>query len=71
MNLVPFRDVIKGINGAIREAILNIIMLIPFGFLLPIRKKKKCNYYNSFFIIIFFIKRANAITVYMVSRTNK
>jgi len=40
MNLVPFRDVIKGINGAVREAILNIIMLIPLGFLLPIVRKR-------------------------------
>lgn len=36
MNLLPYRGVIKGINGAIRESILNIIMLIPLGFLLPI-----------------------------------
>jgi glycopeptide antibiotics resistance protein len=40
MNLVPYRDVIKGIDGAIREAILNIIMLMPFGFLLPIVSKR-------------------------------
>lgn len=40
MNLVPFIDVSSGI---IRQVVLNIIMTIPFGFLLPLIKNKKTN----------------------------
>ena len=39
MNLVPFIDVTMGRGDYIRQIILNIIMTIPFGFLLPIIKK--------------------------------
>lgn len=39
-NFIPFRDIREGYNGAIREIILNIIMMMPFGFLYPIIKKK-------------------------------
>lgn len=35
MNLVPFIDVISGRGDFIRQIILNVIMTIPFGFLLP------------------------------------
>ena len=40
INLIPFRDLRLNYGGAIREIILNIIMMIPFGFLHPIIKKK-------------------------------
>lgn len=40
VNLIPFRDLRLGYEGAVREIILNIIMMIPFGFLYPIIKKK-------------------------------
>lgn len=40
INLIPFRDLRLNYGGAIREIILNIIMMIPFGFLYPIIKKK-------------------------------
>ncbi len=39
-NFIPFRDIRLGYAGAVREIILNIIMMIPFGFLYPIIKKK-------------------------------
>lgn len=39
-NLIPFRDVRLHYDGAIREVLLNIIMMVPFGFLYPIIKKK-------------------------------
>lgn len=39
-NFIPFRDVIMGYDGAVREIILNVIMMMPFGFLYPIIRKK-------------------------------
>ena len=40
MNLVPFVDVLNGRGDFIRQVGLNIIMTIPFGFLLPLIKKQ-------------------------------
>lgn len=40
MNLEPFADVIKGRGDFFRQVILNIVMTIPFGFLLPLVKRK-------------------------------
>ena len=40
MNLVPFIDVLKGRGDFIRQVGLNIIMTIPFGFLMPLVKKE-------------------------------
>lgn len=39
-NFVPFRDLISNYNGAVREIILNVVMMMPFGFLYPIIKRK-------------------------------
>ena len=39
MNLVPFIDVLKGRGDFIRQVVLNMIMTIPFGFLMPLVKK--------------------------------
>lgn len=39
-NFTPFRDLTSNYHGAVREIILNVIMMVPFGFLLPIIKKK-------------------------------
>ncbi|RDU23525.1 VanZ family protein [Anaerosacchariphilus polymeriproducens] len=39
-NFIPFRDLKLNYHGAVREIFLNIIMMIPFGFLYPIIKKK-------------------------------
>ena len=40
MNLVPFIDVTLGRGDFVREIGLNVIMTIPFGFLLPLIKKE-------------------------------
>ncbi len=40
MNLVPFIDVSLGRGDFIRQIVLNIIMTIPFGFLLSLIKKE-------------------------------
>lgn len=39
MNLTPFVDVSYGRGDFIRQIILNIIMTVPFGFLLPLARK--------------------------------
>lgn len=39
-NFVPFRDLILDHKGAIREIILNVIMMMPFGFLYPTITKR-------------------------------
>lgn len=39
-NFIPFRDIRLNYGGAVREAILNVIMMIPFGFLYPIINKR-------------------------------
>ena len=46
MNLVPFIDVSGGNGDFIRQVVLNIIMTIPFGFLLPLIKNKKASLIN-------------------------
>lgn len=40
MNLIPFIDVIKGRDLAVPHAFLNVIMLFPFGMMLPVIDKK-------------------------------
>ena len=40
MNLVPFIDVLNGRGDFIRQVVLNMIMTIPFGFLMPLVKKE-------------------------------
>ncbi len=40
MNLVPFVDVLSGRGDFIRQVVLNVIMTIPFGFLLSLIKKE-------------------------------
>ena len=39
MNLVPFIDVLEGRGDFVRQVGLNIVMLMPFGFLLPLTQK--------------------------------
>ena len=43
MNLVPFTDVLNSRGDFIRQVVLNIVMTIPFGFLLPLVREKKIN----------------------------
>lgn len=56
INLIPFNDFLKGHGGAARELFLNIIMMIPFGILVPFIYKKKffstINYTFWFSLII-------------------
>ena len=40
MNMIPFDDYFSDRGDALRQIILNIIMMMPFGFLLPIVKKQ-------------------------------
>ena len=40
INIVPFIDLLNGRGDFIRQLILNIIMTVPFGFLLPLIKKE-------------------------------
>lgn len=39
-NFIPFRDLLLNYRGAEREIVLNVIMLMPFGFLYPLIKNK-------------------------------
>lgn len=39
-NFIPFRDLRLKYGGATREIILNIVMMVPFGLMFPIVKKK-------------------------------
>lgn len=41
MDLLPFDDYVSGRGDAVRQLLLNVIMMIPFGFLLPFVKKQK------------------------------
>mgnify|MGYP001172530585 CR=1 FL=1 len=40
-NFIPFRDVMHHYGGAVREVFLNVLLMMPFGFLLPLIKKKR------------------------------
>lgn len=40
INLIPFDDFMHGRGNVVRELVLNVIMFLPFGFLLPIHKKR-------------------------------
>jgi glycopeptide antibiotics resistance protein len=40
-NFTPFRDLTLNYDGAVRGILLNVIMMMPFGFLYPIIKKNK------------------------------
>ena len=57
MNLVPFIDVTFGRGDFARQIVLNIIMTIPFGFLLPLIKKENVKVLEvvlyTFFLSIF------------------
>lgn len=40
MSMIPFDDYLSGRGDTVRQIVLNVIMMIPFGFLLPIVKKQ-------------------------------
>ncbi len=50
MNFIPFIDVIKGRGDFLRQIGLNILMTVPFGFLVPLLKKEK----TSLLKVLFF-----------------
>ncbi len=41
MSLIPFRDIINGYDGSLRQVLLNILLTLPFGFLIPLISKNK------------------------------
>ena len=49
MNLVPFIDVFNSRGDFIRQVVLNVIMTVPFGFLLPLVKKENCKFLKVVF----------------------
>ncbi len=51
MNMTPFRDAIMGYGDYERQIVLNIIMTVPFGFLLPLCRElsgKVCGFFRIF-----------------------
>ena len=40
INLLPFDDYFHGRGDTVRQIVLNVVMMMPFGFLLPIIKKQ-------------------------------
>ena len=49
MNMNPFSDVFGGRGDFVRQVLLNVIMMIPFGFLLPLTNKK----YNFIKVVLY------------------
>ena len=47
MNILSFDDYFHGRGDTIRQIVLNVVMMMPFGFLLPVIKKK-----NIFFCAV-------------------
>lgn len=41
VNLIPFNDLIHQRSGALLEIVLNVLMMLPFGFLLSMKGNKK------------------------------
>ena len=41
VNWIPFRDLRLHYGGALREVVLNVAMMAPFGFLLPMLKPRR------------------------------
>ncbi len=50
MNLVPFVDLIEGRGDYIRQIVLNILLTVPFGFLLPMTRRRS---YTSTEVLLF------------------
>ncbi|ENH96193.1 hypothetical protein J416_11837 [Gracilibacillus halophilus YIM-C55.5] len=46
-NFIPFRDLLLHYDGALKGIFLNIIMMVPFGFLYPIIKKGKKSIFRT------------------------
>lgn len=64
MNLVPFIDVLNIRGDFVRQVGLNIIMTIPFGFLVPFIKKRKCETIKNCFLYFSIKFRYRIITTF-------
>lgn len=49
MNMVPFVDVITGRGDFIRQILLNVIMMVPFGFLFPMTQNPPVGFRKTIF----------------------
>jgi len=49
MNLIPFVDILMGRGDFIRQIALNIMMTIPFGFLLPLTDNRTAKFSKTIF----------------------
>lgn len=55
MSMIPFEDYFANRGDTVRQILLNVLMMIPFGFLLPIIKKCRfwrCIIYTFLFSLI-------------------
>lgn len=48
MNMIPFIDVMNNRGDFVRQVVLNVVMTIPFGFLLPLVRDGKTNILKVF-----------------------
>ncbi len=53
MNLIPFVDILTGRGDFLRQVVLNVIMMIPFGFLLPLTNKNNAKISKVIFYTFF------------------
>ncbi len=49
MNLIPFVDILMGRGDFIRQIALNVIMTMPFGFLLPLTDNRTAKFGKTIF----------------------
>ncbi len=49
MNMVPFVDVLTGRGDFIRQVLLNVIMMVPFGFLFPLTRNPAAGFGRTVF----------------------
>ncbi len=49
MNMVPFVDVLAGRGDFIRQVLLNVIMMVPFGFLFPLTRNPATGFGRTVF----------------------
>lgn len=49
MNMVPFVDVLMGRGDYVRQILLNVIMMVPFGFLFPMTRNPAAGFLRTVF----------------------
>lgn len=67
INLIPFIDVSYGRGDFIRQIVLNIIMTIPFGFLLPLMKKENIKLLKTILYTFIFSLSIEILQIIFVS----